>query len=569
MQRPRRLSSYLLALPIALPLTQLGGTAKAQGPCGVRRFDWPQTGGFDRAVDLDVGGLAIAHSGTLSRDIELRIRNPLSGDFSPDGVLFSPYGAFGDFGIELDLDGDRLAVLSAVGSTLPLQVYRRGPAGWMLEQQLAVLSLGAQQRIGLHLRGTILHVRSLTGVDVYELDPVNGTWGRTQFLPQVGGGSRYGEDIDFDGRTLAVSHVAAERVVLYRRTIQGTYEHVQDLVDDSPPPASNSRFGARVEVEDGQVIVAYESNTSIGGVHSYRFTSSAGLWLRSQVLSEPFPSSTPFFTNEGFGADIVLSRGTLVVSTPDSRLPGSAIADGALHIFKLEPRNNIFRRERSYVMNEPGLPFAGTHFGRHLAFDSGLLLASFAFANGADVGHYVFVPGTTDCDADNVPDACEILLGSAYDDNRNGFNDTCELSGVRYCTPGVTNSAGTAARMNVFGEPRTLLFYLDLVAGGLPPGAVGQVIASQGNGVVVDPALWNGSLCVGGAPLASNVGGPRVAGPDGSFVVNYNRPLLPVAGGLVPILPGQTWHFQCWYQDQGATPAASYSDAVAVTFTFL
>ena len=81
--------------------------------------------------------------------------------------------------------------------------------------------------------------------------------------------------------------------------------------------------------------------------------------------------------------------------------------------------------------------------------------------------------------------------------------------------------------------------------------------------------MWNGSLCLGGAPIALSVGGPRVAGVDGAFVVNYNRPLLPVGAGLVPVLPGQTWNFQCWYQDQGVTPASSYSDAVAVTFTFL
>ena len=33
--------------------------------------------------------------------------------------------------------------------------------------------------------------------------------------------------------------------------------------------------------------------------------------------------------------------------------------------------------------------------------------------------------------------------------------------------------------------------------------------------------------------------------------------------------PGSTWNFQCWYLDAAMVPRSNFSDAIAVTFTFL
>jgi len=544
------------------------GLAFAQGPCGVWLVNSPATLAFSRVADLDLDRHVISLASPALTDIEIRRRDRATGVFTLEASLPSPLaaGSANVFGAALDLDGDRLAVLSVTPTGRPLRVYRVTASGWALEQEVAVLPPIADESYGLHLRGPILHVRSDVGVSVFELDPVTLTWNATQVVAAPGALTGFAADIDFDGRSLVVSDRLAHRAVAYRRTTQGTYEHVQDITSTN---FSNQRFGARVELEDGSLVIASESSGSSSWVELFRFSPVAGLWLSGQILRDPFP---PQFTPAhilGFGTEIALSRGGLLVTAPDVKVSGSLTADGALHVYKLEPQNNIFRLERSIVANSPSNSFRGQRFGVGIAYESGLV--ALQTQNGGDLhnGQFIFVPGTTDCDADNVPDACEILLGNAYDDNRNGFVDTCELSGQRYCTPGVTNSVGTAARMNVFGVPRTLLFYLDLVAGGLPPGAVGHFIASRGNQVVIDPAMWNGALCVGGAPIALAIGGPRVAGQDGSFAVVYNRPLLPIAGGLTQILPGETWHFQCWYQDQGATPSSSYSDAVAVTFSFL
>ncbi|MDG1049454.1 MAG: hypothetical protein P8R46_04535 [Planctomycetota bacterium] len=50
--------------------------------------------------------------------------------------------------------------------------------------------------------------------------------------------------------------------------------------------------------------------------------------------------------------------------------------------------------------------------------------------------------------------------------------------------------------------------------------------------------------------------------------VLLNRPFVPDGlGGLLPILPGETWYFQYWFYDPGATPSTGFSDALGVTFT--
>jgi hypothetical protein len=113
------------------------------------------------------------------------------------------------------------------------------------------------------------------------------------------------------------------------------------------------------------------------------------------------------------------------------------------------------------------------------------------------------------------------------------------------------------------------LFHLELFVSGLPPGALGYVLTSQSNQVIANPGGWLGDLCVAGGPIARGFGGVQVADHEGGFWFEHDRPEVPLATGLAPILPGQTWFFQCWYQDPAMVPRSNFSDAVAVTFTLL
>ena len=59
-----------------------------------------------------------------------------------------------------------------------------------------------------------------------------------------------------------------------------------------------------------------------------------------------------------------------------------------------------------------------------------------------------------------------------------------------------------------------------------------------------------------------------MADRDGRARVLSNRAVVPDGmGGLIPLLPGDTWYFQYWYQDSATMPSGAYSDAIEVTFT--
>ena len=92
-------------------------------------------------------------------------------------------------------------------------------------------------------------------------------------------------------------------------------------------------------------------------------------------------------------------------------------------------------------------------------------------------------------------------------------------------------------------------------------------MASRGNQVVTNP-LYTGSLCLGGSPLYRNLGGRQFITKTGRSRILLNRPFTPDGlGGLLPILPGETWYFQYWFYDPGATPSSAFTDALGVTFT--
>ena len=77
-----------------------------------------------------------------------------------------------------------------------------------------------------------------------------------------------------------------------------------------------------------------------------------------------------------------------------------------------------------------------------------------------------------------------------------------------------------------------------------------------------------GNLCLAG-PIGRFVGPGQIlaSGTTGSFTLMLDLNQLPTPTGLVSALPGDTWFFQAWFRDMGATGATSnFSDGVAVDF---
>jgi len=558
MQPAPALTGTLLAV-LSLTCAYAAAAPAAQGPCGVHPFSLGAAPPPSERLVVASDGehVAAVQPATLSSPIKVRVlrRDSLTGAMALDTELTD--AAWPQAAPRPRLAVDR-GVLAAAFPGLGTWFYRRGAAGWSLEDVLP--DVQPTQDGGHFLFGDTYFAATDTGIAVAERNPGTGTWTRTATLQPSGGfGPDYGFDIDFDGRLLAVGAPLNRRVDLFARTPAGTAWWQVDSL--TPNNTQLFGFGTNVEVEDLVVIVGPAATSPLLSIGVYRYMPTLGSWRLTEQILPPFPLTGP----HQFSKSLQYSRGTLAISAPG--LPLGSQRSGRITLFKEEPFTRLFRLEALVDGTSFGPAATGMGFGDRMFLRDGLLIASRVDGGNAYTAH---LPGTTDCNLDGTADICQIRSGATYDDNHNGFPDTCELSGQRYCSPNVPNSSGEAARLGIFGPPRVLLFYMEFHVGGLPEGALAYMLASRSSQAVTNPAQWLGDLCVGGtAPISRGLGGIRAADRDGRYFFSHNRPVIPFGSGLAPILPGETWHFQCWYQDPAAVPRSNFSDAVAVTFTFL
>ncbi len=536
-------------------------TQAAQGPCG---FHSIAAAANARRAPIAVNAEHVIFGGDNLTSLTTYRRDPATGQLILGDVISGPF-AFAPFGSALSLAGDRLAVLSA-HSNGSVETWRFDGAHWVLESRLPQRPFAFDGSYGLVLGDDTLAFSSPIGVEIWDWDGAAAVWNQDQVVPRPSGGNLlFAQDIAFDGRTLAIGDPANERVMVYRRLVDGSLEWQQAI---GAAVSGFGRFGTSIELDRSTLVIAREGIRPRQSVEVYRFIPSLNGWTFAQRIDSPELGGVNSVLQEYFGTHLRLSRGTLLVGAPGARM-GTFEPVGAILVYKELANSGTFRLERVLDGVSATPPLAGRLLGLEIALHDGIAAVARSGPGATALNHdswHIFAPGSTDCDQDGTADACEILRGLDFDDNRNGFVDSCEAIGMRYCAPAAVNSAGSAARLSAFGSPLVLLYSVDLVVTGLPRNVLGYVVASQGNQVSVDPANWQGSLCIGGAPQSGPVGGLRNSGPQGRFDIWTNRPVLPLGGGLTPILPGTTWNFQCWYSDPGAMPSATYSDALAIQF---
>lgn len=323
-------------------------------------------------------------------------------------------------------------------------------------------------------------------------------------------------------------------------------------------------------VDDDRLVLKSDDVVS---VYSWRALSAT--WGLVQLISPPPPSGgQPYSFEPPSAGGSLNSAGTLDAANGAFVLSGSAGVttlppDPAVFTYRLNPFN-VYEFDSVLVQGpSAGALFDNEDLGSNIEVGrQHVFLASRAPSGTPPSGLLaarVLVDG--DCDQNGVGDSCDLILGQAFDVNRNSLLDSCEQIGVRYCSPATANSSGQTARIGIFGRPTTALFLINLYAEGLPSGGLGTFMASRGNQVLTNP-LYTGNLCLGGAPVYRNLGGRQVITADGRARALVNRPLVPDGtGGQLPILPGDTWYFQYWFFDPAATPSTGFSDAIGVTFT--
>ncbi|MCE9619131.1 MAG: hypothetical protein K8R92_04410 [Planctomycetes bacterium] len=201
------------------------------------REAWKQSGSIKAPANEKVMnfGAAMALSGNLLAVSEVSSRpNQKDEDFSTNPRVFifvrTPEGWKAEgairrdaertpwwFGISIALDGDTLAVANPMG-LLPFTtdkvrtslepamvcVYRKGPEGWKLEQEIQNFGLSPYQGFGVNIamKGDLLAVRSVNPynrddeIDVSVLRRVNGHW-ESEGALQPGAGVTKGKGYGF------------------------------------------------------------------------------------------------------------------------------------------------------------------------------------------------------------------------------------------------------------------------------------------------------------------------------------------------------------------------------------
>ena len=197
-----------------------------------------------------------------------------------------------------------------------------------------------------------------------------------------------------------------------------------------------------------------------------------------------------------------------------------------------------------------GYALSGTMAGVHaVRVDPTTLPGGAAATYDSDgIGTAGIISFDLDCDA--------ALAGQDF-----GYTTSSDV-GDRYCSPAVPNSTGLPARLEAQGSPLLALNDLTLTASQLPPGQFGLFVTSTTPGIVL---VGSGVLCVTGQiGRFSGPGQILNSGAAGTFSLALDLTGgWPVTGVQAPSV-GETWRFQTWFRDQGAT--SNFTDGLAITF---
>ena len=137
--------------------------------------------------------------------------------------------------------------------------------------------------------------------------------------------------------------------------------------------------------------------------------------------------------------------------------------------------------------------------------------------------------------------------------------------GLVYCAPGVPNSSGDAALMQVTGSPLVAANQLVLEARRLPANTFGFFLTSRTQANVANPGGSQGRLCLGGA-IGRYQQQVQSSGTAGQISLAVAPNALPQPLGAAAAQVGETWNFQAWFRDANPTNTSNFTDAVALTF---
>ena len=136
--------------------------------------------------------------------------------------------------------------------------------------------------------------------------------------------------------------------------------------------------------------------------------------------------------------------------------------------------------------------------------------------------------------------------------------------GTNYCGPAVTNSSGQSAEIAAVGSTSVTANDVLLEASQMPNNQFGMFINSMNQGTLNPPGS-QGVLCLSGGIGRYNAF-IKHTGTTGEFSLQLDLTQTPTPGGIISILPGETWYFSTWFRDSNPTPTSNFTNGVCISF---
>jgi len=403
--------------------------------------------GFDLdldGTDLVVGAFQEDESG-FDAGAVYHFQVDALGGWNEAAKLMHPTGQpFAGFGYGVSIDGDNLVIgavrdNSRASNAGAAYVYGRVSSGeWVQSGLLTALDgapadlFGASvdvdgDRIVVGSPGNDTSGTNAGAVYVYSRD-AHGVWSQERRILANGAfpGDASGHAVSLCGDTLAFGapgHInASGAVFVYQRQPNGAWVFVTKLT--APEEVNGARFGEAVHLNGDRMIIGaivdHDFFNTVGAAYIFRRDHEQG-WVYESKLTTPDQHRL-----DEFGSGVAIEGNIAVVGAARSDAAGED--SGAVYSFLLDS-DGVWDFQHKMIPAELSLR---SRLGASVAISEGLV-ASGAWIDGEDGAAsgaaYLLRPVALDCDANGVPDACQIASGGQTDLNADGVPDDCQCLG--------------------------------------------------------------------------------------------------------------------------------------------
>lgn len=350
------------------------------------------------------------------------------------------------FGFRVSLSGDLAAVSAIRDSTRApgagaVYMHRKGDDGWPLEGMLTALDGEPNDGFGSGLSispdGTV-YVGSFRNdtagsnagaLYIYENQAEAGVDGWTQLrrilAEDAKPGDHFGEAVVANDQYVIVGAPGISTdtgaVYCYRRTGPNAWTLEQRIMSNEP--VTGALFGASLDLDGDRIIVGAPGDTdffqNVGAAYLFK-RDAEGSWNLEDKVSTPSQRGL-----DEFGRAVTL-EGDLAVVTA---LRTDHFADDAGGAFAFERTAEGWRFQQDIA---PQMLRDRIQFGSSAAIDQGVAAIG-SWLDGEDrsaTGSVsLYRPVALDCDANGLPDLCDIAAGDLVDQNQDNLADACVCVG--------------------------------------------------------------------------------------------------------------------------------------------